>query len=209
MRSFRDCRWMIVIPAALLLPGVLLAQVEGPKTAANFTPSSSAIAPASKRPGYRIGFGDVLQIIVFKEPDASVPETTVRSDGKISVPFLGEVQAAGLTPDELKESLTTNFRPYLLAPDVSILVKSVESEKVVVVGMVKKGGPIRLTSTMTVLEALSQAGLDPFAKENGIYVLRNDGTGQFRIPFHYKDVIQGKHTEQNILLKAGDTVVVP
>jgi polysaccharide export outer membrane protein len=79
----------------------------------------------------------------------------------------------------------------------------------VVVGMVKKGGPIRLTSTMTVLEALSQAGLDPFAKENNIYVLRNDGTGQFRIPVRYKDVIQGKHTEQNILLKAGDTIVVP
>jgi polysaccharide export outer membrane protein len=208
MRSFRKSQ-LLWIPAAVLLPGLLTAQAEEPKGGANFAPSSSAIAPASQRPGYRIGFGDVLQIIVFKEPDASVPETAVRSDGRISVPFIGEVQVAGLTPDQLKETLTEKFKPYLRAPDVSILVKTVESEKVVVVGMVKKGGSIRLNSTMTVLEALSQAGLDPFAKENAIYVLRNDGNGQFKIPFHYKDVIQGKHTEQNILLKAGDTIVVP
>jgi polysaccharide export outer membrane protein len=182
-------------------------QAERTKTAALATASASA--SATLRPGYRIGFGDVLQIVVFKEPDASVAETAVRSDGKISVPFIGELEVQGLTPSELAASVTQKLSPFIRDPDVSVLVKSVQSEKVVVLGSVKKGGPIRLTSTMTILEALSEAGLDDFAKPNKIYILRNEASGQTKIPFRYKDVIQGKHIDQNILLKPGDTIVVP
>jgi len=156
-------------------------------------------------PEYRIGPGDVLQISVFKEPDASVPEATVRSDGKISMPFLGEVETHGLTVPELEKSLTQKLLRFLKDPEVSVLVKSVQSEKVYVIGQVRHGGPIRITGSMRVLQALSEAGLDDFAKPNKIYVLRN----QVKYPFHYKDVVQGKHPEENITLQPGDTIVVP
>jgi polysaccharide biosynthesis/export protein len=164
---------------------------------------------AASVPNYRIGPGDVLQIVVYKEPDASVPEVTVRTDGKISLPFVGEVPAAGQTPSELETSLTKDLTRFIKEPDVSVLVKSVQSEKVFVIGSVKKGGPIRLTGSMTVLEALSEAGLDDFANRNKIYVLRTEGGKKVKLPFRYKDVIQGKHSEQNVLLRAGDTIVVP
>jgi polysaccharide export outer membrane protein len=161
---------------------------------------------AATPPEYRIGPGDVLQISVFKEPDASVPEATVRSDGKISMPFLGEVEAQGLTPPDFEKVLTQRLLPFIKDPDVAVLVKSVQSEKVYVIGPgAKKGGPIRLAGSMRVLQALSEAGLDDFAKLNKIYVLRN----QAKFPFHYKDVIQGKHPEENIVLQPGDTIVVP
>jgi len=169
-------------------------------------PKKASPAPsASTPPEYRIGPGDALQITVFKEPDASVPEVTVRTDGKISMPFLGEVQAQGMTPPDLEKFLTQKLLPFIKDPDVSVLVKSVQSEKVYVIGSVKKGGPIHLTGSMRVLQALSEAGLDDFAKPNKIYVLRN----QEKLPFHYKDVIQGKHQEENITLQPGDTIVVP
>jgi len=171
-------------------------------------PPKKAIANAQSAktpPEYRIGPGDVLQISVFKEPDASVPEATVRTDGKISMPFLGEVEAQGLTPPDLEKFLTQKLLRFIKDPEVSVLVKSVQSEKVYVMGQVKHSGPIRLTGSMRVLQALSEAGLDDFAKPNKIYVLRN----QVKFPFHYKDVIQGKHAEENITLQPGDTIIVP
>jgi len=172
-------------------------------------PAPGLAQPVATRPGFRIGFGDVLQIVVFKEPDASVPETTVRSDGKISMPFIGELTASGLTPSELEKYLTLQLLSYIKDPEVAVLIKSVQSEKVVVVGQVKKGGAIRLGSSMTVLEALSEAGPDDFAKLNSIYVIRRHGSTQVKLPFRYRDVIAGKHLDQNILLEPGDTIVVP
>src|SRR5579863_3213699 len=186
------------VAVSALMPVATWAQ-GAPKKGANLT--TSAATP----PEYRIGPGDVLQISVFKEPDASVPEATVRSDGKISMPFLGEVEAQGLTPPDLEKSLTQKLLPFIKDPDVSVLVKSVQSEKIYVIGQVKKSGPIRLAGSMRVLQALSEAGLDDFAKTQKIYVLRN----QAKFPFHYKDVIQGKHPEENIALQPGDTIVVP
>ncbi len=186
------------VAASALMPAATWAQ-GAPKKGANLTQS------VATPPEYRIGPGDVLQISVFKEPDASVPEATVRSDGKISMPFLGEVEAQGLTPPDLEKSLTQKLLPFIKDPDVSVLVKSVQSEKIYVIGQVKKSGPIRLAGSMRVLQALSEAGLDDFAKTQKIYVLRN----QAKFPFHYKDVIQGKHAEENITLQPGDTIVVP
>ena len=156
-------------------------------------------------PEYKIGPGDVLQIAVFKEPDASVPDATVRSDGKISMPFLGEVEVQGMTPLAVEKTLTQKLLPFIKDPEVSVVVKSVQSERVFVIGQVKKSGPIKLTGSMKVLEALSEAGLDDFAKSQKIFVLRNNT----KLPFHYKDVIQGKHAEENIMLQPGDTIVVP
>ena len=203
MRSYRNFGLLLPVVIAACLPGTSWAQTERKK------PAALSAASVTLRPGYRIGFGDVLQIAVFKEPDASVPEAAVRSDGKISMPFLGDLMVQGMTPAELKDSITQKLAPFINDPDVSVLVRDVQSEKVIVVGAVKKGGPIRLSSTMTVLEVLSQAGLDDFAKPNKIYILRYEGNAQVRLPFRYKDVIQGRNAEQNILLKPGDTVVVP
>src|SRR5580698_2510959 len=135
-----------------LAPTAMFAQ-GAPKKA---SPAQAVATP----PEYRIGPGDVLQVSVFKEPDASVPEVTVRTDGKISMPFLGEVQAQGMTPPELEKFLTQKLLPFIKDPDVSVLVKSVQSEKIYVIGQVKKSGPIRLTGSMRVLQALSEAGLD-------------------------------------------------
>jgi polysaccharide export outer membrane protein len=197
MKHNGSLKALVLIAVSILAPVAVWAQgapKKGARPAASSTP-----------PEYRIGPGDVLQISVFKEPDASVPEATVRSDGKISMPFLGDVDVQGMTPPFLEKALTQKLQPFIKDPDVSVVVKSVQSEKVFVIGQVKKSGPIKLTGTMKVLEALSEAGLDDFAKPQKIFVLRNNA----KLPFHYKDVIQGKHPEENILLQPGDTIVVP
>jgi polysaccharide biosynthesis/export protein len=198
MRHKNGLKTLAFVALGLLAPMAVRGQA-GPKKGA--AASRSAATP----PEYKIGPGDVLQIAVFKEPDASVPEATVRSDGKISMPFLGEVEVQGMTPPAVEKTLTQRLLPFIKDPDVSVVVKSVQSEKVYVIGQVKKSGPIKLTGTMTVLEALSEAGLDDFAKPNKIFVLRNS----VKFPFHYKDVIQGKHSEENLVLQPGDTIVVP
>jgi len=198
MRYTHAVKALVFVSVGLLAPVAARGQA-GPKKVA------AANRSATTPPEYKIGPGDVLQIAVFKEPDASVPDATVRSDGKISLPFLGEVEVQGMTPPALEKTLTQKLLPFIKDPEVSVVVKSVQSEKVFVIGQVKKSGPIKLTGSMKVLEALSEAGLDDFAKPNKIFVLRNNT----KLPFHYKDVIQGKHAEENIMLQPGDTIVVP
>jgi polysaccharide biosynthesis/export protein len=192
----------------LLSGATLLAMITvgtGTSWAQTKTSVPAALDSNSASATYRIGAGDVLQVIVFKEPDFSVPEITVQTDGRISLPFVDEIKAGGLTPAELQASLTTALTPFIKDAEVSILVKKIQSQKVFVTGYVKKGGPVQLTGPTTVLEVLSEAGLDDFANKNKIYVLRK---GE-KLPFHYKDVVQGKHLEENILLQPNDTIVVP
>ncbi len=172
-------------------------------------PALGSNSSASSNAAYRIGAGDILQVIVFKEPDFSVPEVSVQPDGNVSLQFVGAIKAAGLTPLELQTSLAKALTPYIKEADVSILVKKIQSQKVFVTGEVKKGGSVQLTGPTTVLEVLSEAGLDDFAKKNSIYVLRSEGGHEVKLPVRYKDVIEGKHPEQNVLLKPGDTIVVP
>jgi polysaccharide export outer membrane protein len=159
---------------------------------------------------YRIGAGDVLQIVVWKEPDASLQSTVVRVDGKISVPLIGEVNVAGLTPTELKEFLVEKFSHYINNPVVTVDAKEIHSRKVYLVGNVKTEAPIPLTGPMTVLQAIDVAGgLAEFASKKKIYVLRNVDGKQVKLPFDYSAVIRGKHLEQNIALLPDDTIVVP
>jgi polysaccharide export outer membrane protein len=178
----------------------------GPGTA---KPNSDAAAPIPP-PGFRIGPGDVLQISVLKEPDASVPAVVVRSDGIISLPLLKEVPVVGLSPRELEQLLTRKFSEVIRDPDVTVLIKEIHSEKVYVIGAVRKEGPILLQTPLTVLQAVAEAGgLTDYAKRNRIYILRLDNSRQVRIPFDYQSVIKGERTDQNIALRPGDTVVVP
>jgi polysaccharide export outer membrane protein len=172
------------------------------------SPASAAVS-ASTDPGYRIGPEDVLQIDVWKEADFS-SSSPVRADGKISVPLLNDVQAAGLTPTQLAASLRDQLSKYVVEPKITVSVTQMNSRKAYVMGEVNRQGIVRLQSNLTVLQAISSAGgLAPFANGKKIYVLRSRGGEQLKLPFNYDAVIKGKHAEQNIVLQPGDTIVVP
>jgi polysaccharide biosynthesis/export protein len=160
--------------------------------------------------GYRIGPGDVLQILVWKEPDASVPSVVVRADGKITVPLVKEIEAAGLTPAELEKLLAEKLTRFIRDADVTVVPKEILSQKVYLVGAVRKEGPVPIQSAMTVLQALNMAGgVNEYAKRSRIYILRNENGKQVRLPFDYQAVIRGERPEQNIVVRSEDTIVVP
>lgn len=174
---------------------------------------TAADPPVTKSvPGgdYVIGDDDMLGINVWKQPEltTSIP---VRSDGKISLPLIGEVMASGRTPVQLKNDITALLKTYMSSPDVTVTVLQMNSRKFNILGRVAKPGSYSLTATTTVLDAIAAAGgFQDFAKQTKIYLLRKDSKGRTeRIAFNYKDVIQGKHPEQNINLRPNDTVVVP
>jgi polysaccharide export outer membrane protein len=158
---------------------------------------------------YRIGVGDLLNIQVWKEVDLSrtVP---VRPDGKISFPLLDDIQAAGLTPLDLKTALTQKLKQYLSDPRVTVLVEEVNSYKVYVMGEVVTPGAVTLKSKTTLLQAISLAGgFTQYAKRNEITVLRRGSHREERIVVKYDRILSGKNPEQNLTLEPGDTVVVP
>jgi polysaccharide biosynthesis/export protein len=173
------------------------------------TTSTSAVKSATEDPNYLIGAQDILDISVWHEPDLTrvVP---VRPDGKISLPLLNDVQAAGLTPTKLSEEITTGLKKFVTDPQVTVIVSAINSQRVYILGEVTRAGAYPLLPGMTVLQGLSSSGgFTAFAKVKNIYVLRTEGDKSTKLPFNYKDVIAGRHSEQNIVLKAGDTIVVP
>jgi polysaccharide biosynthesis/export protein len=174
------------------------------------TDKSEGARAAHSDNSYVIGANDVLAINVWKEPDIS-RSVPVRSDGKISLPLVGELQAGGQTPLQLEQEITKRLQSYIDEPEVTVIVSDSKSQKVNILGMVARPGAYLLTSSTTVLDAIAMAGgFKDFAKQKSIYVLRPAANGtETRIPFNYKDVIKGKNPEQNIRLQAGDAVVVP
>jgi polysaccharide export outer membrane protein len=176
-------------------------------------PEKAAAAPeAPAAPAvpaeYVIGADDTLHVTVWKEPDMSAT-LPVRPDGKISLPLLDDVQAAGLTPLQLKDSITTKLKKYVADPRVTVVVTAMNSQRVFVTGEVNRPGALALLPHMTMLQALSIAGFTQFANVKGIYLLRMENGQQVKLPFNYKEVVKGRNPEQNIMLKPGDTVVVP
>ena len=166
-------------------------------------------AAATSDPDYIIGPEDVLNVNVWKEAEMSgtVP---VRPDGKISLPLLNDVQAAGLTPTQLAEQVSEKLKKYLEQPRVTVVVTQVNSRRYFVLGEVTRAGAFPLLPNMTVLQALSSAGgFTQFANSKNVYVLRVENGKQNKLPFNYRDVVKGRNAEQNILLKPGDTIVVP
>lgn len=159
---------------------------------------------------FRIGPGDVLVVNVWKEPEITQTET-VRPDGKISLPLIGDLEASGLTPKQLESEVTQKLQSYLDAPQVTIIVHEVKSQRVNVVGQVAKPGSYALFKPMTVLDAIATAGgLLEYAKAKKIYVLRAGPDGRTkRLPFNYKAVLKGQNPAQNTELESRDTVVVP
>ena len=159
---------------------------------------------------YRIGVDDILTITVWHEPDIS-RNVPVRPDGKISLPLVGEVQAAGTTTPELERSLKETLAKFIKDPEVTVIVAEIRSQRINVIGQVMHPGAFSLTQQMGVLDAIALAGgLRDFAKKGSIYVLRASADGnRTRMPYDYKAVLKGKSSAQEILLKANDTVVVP
>ncbi len=175
-------------------------------------PSSSSPNTSGKKEGfseYRIGEQDVLNITIWREPELS-GAVMVRPDGMITLPLVNDVHAAGLTPDELKDLLTEKLRGFLNLPQVTVAVREINSRKVFIIGQVGHEGSFRINSTTTVLQIIAEAGgLREFANRKGIYVLRKENGTQTRLSFNYDKVIRGKDPKDNILLRPGDTVVVP
>lgn len=182
----------------------------------NATPAKSAaqsVSPAGRsRPEetYVIGKDDMLSISVWKEPDLT-KQIPVRSDGMISLPLIGEVQAAGRTPPQLEADITAKLQGFITEPQVSVIVQEIRSLKFNILGQVTKAGAYPLTAGMTIVDAIAVAGgFRDFAKKKGIYVLRDNGSGaEDRLAFNYKDFIKGKDAKQNIVLEPRDTIVVP
>jgi polysaccharide export outer membrane protein len=217
----RNMCWqqVVMFVICVLISSTLLAQTDAAKGASGTKPEAQT-APADASNGaspvrahddtYVIGADDVLSINVWKEPEVSrtVP---VRSDGKISLPLAGEVQASGETPRQLEKELATKLQSFISEPEVTVIVTEVKSQKFNILGQVSKPGTYPLTNASTVLDAIAIAGgFRDFAKQKSIYILRqNPDGGQSRLPFNYKDVIRGKNSEQNIKLQPRDTIVVP
>ena len=213
------CRRIGIFGMCILISGCLAAQTDTAKKPDN-SKSEAQTAAAEANAGttaghphdntYIIGADDVLAINVWKEPEVSrtVP---VRSDGKISVPLAGEVQASGETPRQLEKELATKLQSFISEPEVTVIVTEVRSQKFNILGMVSKPGSYPLTNSSTVLDAIALAGgFRDFAKQKSIYILRqNSDGGESRLPFNYKDVIKGKNSAQNIKLQPRDTIVVP
>lgn len=179
-------------------------QTSAPSTAQTARPNA-----ATQDPNYKIGAQDVLDISVWKEPELT-RALPVRPDGKISIPLLNDVQAAGLTPTQLANNITDGLKQFVENPQVTVVVTQINSQRIYILGEVSRAGAYPLLPRMTVLQALSSAGgLGQFANGKKIYVMRQVNGKQEKYPFNYKEVLNGKNADQNIQLKAGDTIVVP
>ncbi len=181
-----------------------------PSASVPATPAAKENTSKAHDDSFIIGSNDVLAISVWKQPDLS-RSIPVRSDGRISLPLIGEVQAAGRTPMKLEKDIATKLEPFLTEPEVTVIVEQINSDKFNILGRVAKPGAYSMTDSTTVLDAIALAGgFRDFAKQKNVYVLRQnpDGT-QTKLPFNYREVIQGKNTDQNIKLQRHDTIVVP
>jgi polysaccharide biosynthesis/export protein len=199
-------KWRFGMAIALLaIASQAYAQDKPAAAAANSAGSKAATAD----PNYVIGGQDVLDISVWKEAELTrtVP---VRPDGKISLPLLNDVQAAGLTPTQLAAQITESLKKFVTNPQVTVIITQINSQRIYILGEVTRAGAYPLLPDMTVLQGLSSAGgFTQFANLKKIYMFRTENGKQVKYPFNYKDVISGKASDENVVLKAGDTIVVP
>ena len=181
----------------------------GEQTQDDAAPSPEGSGP-SLPADYVVGPEDVLGVLVWREPDMS-GDVTVRSDGMITLPLVGDLQAAGHSPEALAGQIETLSAEYLAEPNVTVIVRQILSRKAFITGEVNAPGVYPLSGPLTVVQLIALAGgLTEFADEQKIGIMRTDDTGQTTaIRFNYKWIREGRNLEQNILLKPGDTVVVP
>jgi polysaccharide export outer membrane protein len=210
----RIASFFVIVAAVTALPALASAQVSQPRASLASATSPSPRAPGAVTnpevaPGYVIGPEDVLSIVFWRDKDMSA-DVAVRPDGKISLPLLNEVHAAGLTPMQLRDQLTEQAKRYVEDPTVSVVVRQINSQKIFVTGQVIKPGPYALTGPTTVLQVLAIAGgFKEYADEKHVTVVRTENGRTVAYPFNYKDVSQRRNLGQNIELRAGDTIIVP
>src|ERR1700686_3810809 len=219
LRKWKACRWVMLGCALTMVVTSAMAQ-DAPKPnppAAQTDPESKPTPPPATQDNskvdnktYVMGENDLLEGDVWKDKEISrtIP---VRPDGKISLPLIGEIQASGMTPLQLQDDIAQRLKSFLANPAVTVIVTDPRSRHFNIMGQVAKPGTYPLSQSTTVLDAISAAGgFRDFAKETKIYVLRTmPGGSQERLPFNYKDAIKGKNPEKNVVLKPGDTGVVP
>ncbi len=208
----------IVLALAVLVPGGLAAPVQTPPAAVArpaqkpgaATPKPAVPGPSvATEPGFTIGSDDVLGINFWRDQEMS-GDVTVRPDGMITLPLIRDIKAAGLTPDQLADRIQEAAREFIADASVTVVVRQLNSRRVFITGEVTRPGAYALTSAMTVMQLIAVAGgLTEFAESKDISVMRVEGGQAKTLPFNYKDVARGKKKEQNVLLKPGDTVVVP
>lgn len=198
--------------AAAVLTGAVTAtaaQTSAANTASS-TNTAAAIPAGVSVPGdYIIGPEDVLTVVLWREKDLS-GDVVVRPDGRITLPLVNEVVAAGLTPEQLRVKLTEAADKFVENPTVSVVVKQIHSRKVYITGQIAKPGPYSLGGPLTVMQLIALAGgVHEFADQENITILRYENGKALSIPFNYEQVKKRKNLQQNILLKPGDTVIVP
>lgn len=203
-------RTILVFVACLLTSNLAQALVQQTGSAQSHqtaaAPAGSAINVDSE---YVIGPDDVLGVMVWREPELS-GDVTVRPDGKITLPVVGEVAAAGLRPEALQKVLQSAAAKYVTAPNVQVVVRTINSRKVFVTGRVVDPGTYTLNGPLTVVQAIALAGgLTEYADAKNVTVLRTTPKGPLTFKFNYRDVSKGKKLEQNIQLLPGDTILVP
>jgi polysaccharide export outer membrane protein len=209
---------LFLVVALSLIPGWAQTAAKNAKSKQQLAmadnPTSSSVSTTGMNPKdmeqFVIGSNDVLAVDVWKEPEVS-HTVSVRSDGKISLALIGEIEAAGKTPKQLETDIANGLRSYISDPEVTVIIQAMNSKKYNILGRVGHAGSFPLTAPTTILDAIAgSGGFQDFAKRKKIYVLRTAADGrEVRIPFNYTEVIKGKHPEQNIQLQAHDTIVVP
>lgn len=166
--------------------------------------------PPKVAESFVIGLEDVLSVFVWREPELSVREVVVRPDGKISLPLVNEILAAGLTPRQLQESIAEKLKEYVASPHVTVSVVKIMSQTVSLVGEVARPGVYPMGSPMTVLDLLARSGgFRETAKVKKIKIVRQEPNRTLQFDFNYKEVSEGKKLQQNIQLRNGDVVIVP
>jgi polysaccharide biosynthesis/export protein len=199
----------IVTAVLTLAPFVTMARQNPAPSGA--TPPAGVNIPAGIVPpaDYVIGPDDVLTVVFWREKDLSA-DVTVRPDGKITLPLVNDIQASGLTPDQLRDDLSKAAAKYIEVPSVTVVVKAINSRKVFVTGQIGKQGAYPLLGPTTVMQLIATAGgVHEFADTKNITILRTENGRQIVLRFNYNDVRKGKNLKQNIELKPGDTVLVP
>ncbi len=199
----------VVLLALFGVMPLAAAQGAAPAPAAGQRTAPPAPAGVTPPPDYVIGPEDLLVIQFWRDEQMS-GETMVRPDGMITVKLLNDIQASGLTPNQLREVLLKEATRFLEDPSVTVVVKQINSRKVRVMGEVAKQGPLPINGPLTVLQALGEAGgVTEYADKSKIVIIRTENGKQRSIPFDYEAVSKGRKLEQIIPLMPGDTVLVP
>ena len=202
--TFTSC---VLLSAALVVaqaPGAAQKPAQPAQPASGGNTAPTVTVPRD----YVIGVQDVLSVVFWREKDMSA-DVVVRPDGKISLPMLNDVSAAGLTPEALAEVVAKAGAKFVRDAGATVIVKEIRSRKVYIIGEVARPGTFQLGSEMTVLQAIGEAGgFIEGANKSDVVIVRSEGGKEIRFKFNYNDVVKGKNSAQNIRLLPGDTIIV-